>query len=211
MPEILLMRHGESQANVDRIFANGNEGYPLTETGRNQAEIAARVLRGKSIDRIYTSPITRAVETATIVGTHLGIEPIVLDEIREFSVGELEGELMEREAEAAFMRVMLEWISGNSNERIPGGESQNEIIARLKIALKNVVFDNPEKRVLMITHGGFLTASVPFVCRNVDTKAFFSNPAFGVGNCSITTLRCLVEQSELAVELVDWSNSSHLE
>jgi len=60
MTTIYLMRHGQSQANIERIFANSNEGFPLTKEGIRQAEMAARYLRLKNISRIYSSPILRA-------------------------------------------------------------------------------------------------------------------------------------------------------
>lgn len=91
MLTVYLMRHGQSQANLERIFANGDDGYPLTEEGRAQVSLTAELLALKNIKRIYTSPILRARQSAAIVEKKLGIESIVLDEIREFSVGELEG------------------------------------------------------------------------------------------------------------------------
>ncbi|NLX32968.1 MAG: histidine phosphatase family protein, partial [Thermotogaceae bacterium] len=135
MLTVYLMRHGQSQANVERIFANGDDGYPLTEEGRAQAALAAELLALKNIKRIYTSPILRAKQSAAIVEKRLGIEPVVLDEIREFSVGELEGQFISGEAESAFMRLMIQWISGNSSDKIPNGESHLEIMARMKKAI----------------------------------------------------------------------------
>lgn len=210
MLTVYLMRHGQSQANVERIFANGDDGYPLTEEGRAQAALAAELLALKNIKRIYTSPILRAKQSAAIVEKRLGIEPVVLDEIREFSVGELEGRPISGEAEATFMRLMLQWITGNSSEKIPGGENHLEIIGRMKKAIDIVVSENHVGEVLLVSHGGFLTMTLPFLCSGIDIREFFSRPSYGIGNCSITTVRVNNGAQFPSIELVDWANSSHL-
>ncbi|PVD15365.1 hypothetical protein V512_000180 [Mesotoga sp. Brook.08.105.5.1] len=75
----------------------------------------------RNIRKIYTSPILRARETSRIVSSDLEIEPQLLDEIREFHVGELEGQLIEGEAERAFLELVRSWIDGKIDKRIPNG------------------------------------------------------------------------------------------
>lgn len=211
MLTVYLMRHGQSQANLERIFANGDDGYPLTEEGRAQVSLTAELLALKNIKRIYTSPILRARQSAAIVEKKLGIESVVLDEIREFSVGELEGQFISGEAESAFMRLMIQWISGNSSDKIPNGESHLEIMARMKKAIDIIVSENHTGEILLVSHGGFLTMTLPFICSGIDIREFFSRPSYGIGNCSITTVRVSNGAQSPSIELVEWANSSHLE
>lgn len=80
---ILWVRHGQSTWNViDRM--QGHElSPPLTELGREQAQHAAEALAGRGVVRLLSSPATRALETATVIGAHLGleveIEPLLLE------------------------------------------------------------------------------------------------------------------------------------
>ena len=60
---ILLLRHGESEANINKIFA-GNTDAPLTERGLNQAKITALYLKDKNISAVYSSDLSRAYCTA---------------------------------------------------------------------------------------------------------------------------------------------------
>ncbi|KAA1380020.1 histidine phosphatase family protein [Aeromicrobium fastidiosum] len=80
---ILWVRHGQSTWNVlDRM--QGHElSPPLTELGREQAQHAAESLAGRGVVRLLSSPATRALETAEIIGAHLGleveVEPLLLE------------------------------------------------------------------------------------------------------------------------------------
>ena len=80
---ILWVRHGQSTWNVlDRL--QGHElSPPLTELGREQAQHAAETLAGRDVVRLLSSPATRALETAQIIGAHLGleveVEPLLLE------------------------------------------------------------------------------------------------------------------------------------
>ncbi|WP_214059878.1 MULTISPECIES: histidine phosphatase family protein [unclassified Mesotoga] len=211
MTTIYLMRHGQSQANVEGIFANGDNGFPLTDEGRIQAKMAARYLKLRNIRKIYTSPILRARETSRIVSSDLEIEPQLLDEIREFHVGELEGQLIEGEAERAFLELVRSWIDGKIDKRIPNGESHREVIDRFWKAMNTVVSECPEGEALMVSHGGFLSMTLPFVCNGIDPKRFFSRSGISINNCAITTVKAYRRNDSFSLELVDWANTSHME
>jgi len=211
MTTIYLMRHGQSQANVERIFANGDEGFPLTEEGIRQAEMAARFLRLKDIRRIYSSPILRAIETSSIVSSELEIEAKPLDEIREFHVGELEGKLIEGEAASAFLKLVRDWIAGKKDERIPEGESHRQVITRFWKAINTIVDECPEGEVLAVSHGGFLSMTLPFVCNGIDPEDFFSRSGVSIANCAITTVKACRYGDSISLDLLDWANISHME
>ena len=211
MTTIYLMRHGQSQANVEGIFANGDNGFPLTDEGRIQAKMAARYLKLRNIRKIYTSPILRARETSRIVSSDLEIEPQLLDEIREFHVGELEGQLIQGEAERAFLELVRSWIDGKVDKRIPNGESHREVIDRFWKAMNTVVSECPEGEVLAVSHGGFLSMTLPFVCNGIDPKRFFSRSGISINNCAITTVKAHRRNDSFSLELVDWANTSHME
>src|ERR1700704_5473086 len=70
---LLLARHSECQANVDKLFA-GNEPSPLTRKGREQAYQLSQIAIGFGIETIHTSTLARARRTARIAGAVLGID-----------------------------------------------------------------------------------------------------------------------------------------
>lgn len=96
---VLLVRHGECEDNVaeaDRerqlsghefnAFLAGAHDSPLTVRGRRQAEQVAESLRAEGVERVYTSPLPRAYETAVVLAARLGLPaPIVLDDLRELT------------------------------------------------------------------------------------------------------------------------------
>ena len=88
--QLLLVRHGESIGNVTRQLQKHDE--PLTERGRRQAgELASFLADRPDLRVVYTSPLNRAVETATIIGAAIGLRPIALPGLAEIDVGKAAG------------------------------------------------------------------------------------------------------------------------
>ena len=85
-------RHGESEANLLGAFFNRDSKHPLTERGRAQAEDLARRLALEKLTAIYSSPLTRARQTAEIVGTELGVPVRVKDVLDRLKVTHQKGE-----------------------------------------------------------------------------------------------------------------------
>lgn len=87
MKIVIFVRHAESVTNATGILSSGTDGYPLTEVGRKQANSIGSVLSQIKVDKIFSSPIQRARETAEIISKHL---PATSNEIK------LDGRLAER-------------------------------------------------------------------------------------------------------------------
>lgn len=92
MSYLVLIRHGQSQANVDGLIA-GDLDTPLTEQGRMEARKVATILGDIHFDAVYASPLLRARQTLEeIIGAlHLSIQPTLHSDLRERSWGVLEG------------------------------------------------------------------------------------------------------------------------
>lgn len=93
---IYFVRHGETQANVDVVFAGPHSSSPLTKEGREQAyREGERILRERlAIDRIVTSPAERAVQTAEIIAAVIGFDTAGIESdsrLLEYDLGELDG------------------------------------------------------------------------------------------------------------------------
>ena len=88
-----FLRHGETDWNA-RNLSQGNVDVPLNEVGLAQARTAAEVLRTRGIRSVVTSPLSRAYDTAAIVGERIGVPLEVEEELREVAFGVQEGQPM---------------------------------------------------------------------------------------------------------------------
>jgi broad specificity phosphatase PhoE len=151
---IFLARHGESDWNVEKRF-QGHSDRPLTERGREQAHALADLVGSEKIDAVYTSPLSRARETAEIVAARAGLEAVALPELREVDTGSWSG-LSRADVEARFPEGFTRWRSGGSGWE--DGESYEEMAERVIGALRKIAEDHPDGRVLVISHGGPIRA-----------------------------------------------------
>lgn len=155
---LYFARHGESVANTSNIISNRNLDHPLTPAGRQQAQQLAERLSDAGLSMVYSSPVPRAFETATIVSRALNVPLQTADALREFDCGVLEG----RSDPISWLRFSLllrQWFWKKQLEkRFRGGESFMEIRQRFITFVDELVkrHSGNEDRVLSITHGGTL-------------------------------------------------------
>ena len=167
--QIIFAHHGESTANVRRIISNRGLKHELTDLGRQQAhELATRIQ--SPVRKVYTSPIQRAVETTQIVTEAWGVEYEVVDALREYDCGVLEGR-GDDEAWQEHVEVRRQWYKEhNLDRRAEGGESFLDIQARFVPfvdALLERYRDIPET-IVCVGHTGTYCAALPLVLTNVD-------------------------------------------
>jgi broad specificity phosphatase PhoE len=150
---ILLVRHGETEWNLERRI-QGRFDSPLTERGVAQAQAVGRLvrsLREAEFARIAASPLGRARRTAEIIREHLaaGPELIIDDRLREISAGAWDGltfrDIEQRSPGTFDGDGRYEW-----NFRAPGGETYDGFAARVAAWLSEAA-DLPF--VIAVTHG----------------------------------------------------------
>jgi probable phosphoglycerate mutase len=149
---ILLARHGQTDDNLEPIRAQGWRDTPLNDTGRRQAaELAARV-SDRGIVSLWSSDLSRARETAEIVGSRLGLRPRLDARLREGNRGHWEGR--------RFVDIALEepdryaaWRRAGESFRFPGGESLAEQRERVSAAVGDVRRSGAVP-ALVVCHGG---------------------------------------------------------
>jgi broad specificity phosphatase PhoE len=142
---ILLARHGETDDNVPPLRFQGQRDTPLNDAGRAQArELAERVAAlDPPVASLWCSDLSRAVETAEIVGARIGLTPRPDARLREGWRGAWEGFLFEEIAAREPERYAA-WRAPDAQEgfRFPGGESLAEQQARVLAALADVAGGN---------------------------------------------------------------------
>jgi broad specificity phosphatase PhoE len=146
---LLLARHGETDWNRDGRF-QGHADTPLNDLGREQARALAEKMA--DVDVIYSSDLTRAVETAQVVADRLGLEVRVDSRLRERSFGRWEG-LTRGEIEEAFRDDYERWRTGKSFGA-EDAETHEAFAERIEAFLADVLAKHPDETVLVITHGG---------------------------------------------------------
>ena len=210
--EIILVRHGESEANVLNVFSNTGFKHGLTVRGFEQVHELVQKLDhyASRIETIYMSPLKRAFETAEIISEELDVPFQVEEDLKEFSVGVLEGR-SDEEGWAQFSELWAQWFRDEDYDaRIDGGESLNEISARMQGLIRRLMSSHGnDSTVLLIGHGGTILAALPSIARNVDSeflkKYRMGNTDFYVlQGQSLDDLRC-VSFNEEKIE----SASSH--
>ena len=167
---LYFIRHGESEANTLRIISNRDLPHYLTEKGRLQAAILAKNLHGKSIARIYSSPIPRAMETAQILSSVLGAPMESVEALREPDCGVLEGR-GDAKAWLEHTYWMQTWLDGQEIDEGPqNGEPLVEIQKRFTKFIESLVvqFGETESEFLLITHGALLLFCLPGILAGVE-------------------------------------------
>jgi probable phosphoglycerate mutase len=147
---LYLVRHGATQLTAEDRFA-GDIGVDLSADGRSQAERLAVRVRDHSISAIYSSPLSRAVETARIIATGCGLEPRLSDGLREIHHGHWEG-LTRQEVETGFAAEYAAWEEDPFTFAPEGGESGVSVLARALPALREIVVRHAGLNVLAVSH-----------------------------------------------------------
>jgi probable phosphoglycerate mutase len=141
-----FVRHGESEANRDRVFS-GRKDSPLTERGRQQAVALADALEDVGFDRIVATPLSRSLDTALVIARRRKMPVDVVDELIEIDVGDRTGKSFDE------VRGLPAW-KDDGFVAWPGGESLEQVLERALRAMRRLHREDPGGTVLVIGHGG---------------------------------------------------------
>ena len=147
---LLLVRHGATAATEEDRFS-GSSGAELSEQGRWQAARLGERLSRQNITAVYSSPLSRALDTARIVADRCGLEPVTRDGLREIGHGHWEG--MKREdVERQFEAEYAAWETDPFTFAPEGGESGVSVLARALPVIREIVTAHPGGQVLVVSH-----------------------------------------------------------
>jgi probable phosphoglycerate mutase len=148
MARLILIRHGESEGNRDRVFTL-TPAVPLTDRGREQVRAAGRWIAGRyAPQRIVASPFVRARQTAEELATILGLAVEIEDDLRERSYGELAGQPYSILQDRTDFDPSRYWVW-----RPPGGETLVEVARRAGAVLDRLASATPEDDIVVVSHG----------------------------------------------------------
>ena len=160
MLRLYFMRHGETVWNTERRY-QGMTDIELSEEGLRQAECAAKRFKNIKIDKIYASPLKRAMKTAEKIAAEKGLEIISEDNFREIHFGEWEGktvpELTEKYGES-----YTNFIREPHKYGFPGEGSVENVINRIKPGIDRLIAED-EGNVLIVSHGGIIRLMIMYI------------------------------------------------
>ena len=200
---ILAIRHGETAWNVGGRI-QGHLDIPLNDTGRGQAERLARALAEREpLTAIYSSDLSRALDTARALAGATGAPLTVRADLRERSFGEFQGLTFDQvsrnrpdDAER-WRRREPEWAP-------PGGESLLVFQERVAQALQALAAENTGNLIAIVTHGGVLDV----LYRAAARLGLQDARTWELAN---TAVNRLLWSPEGGLSLVGWADVSHLE
>ncbi len=163
MSSLILLRHGQSQWNLENRFT-GWVDVPLSPKGEDEARAAGLKLRGHRIDKLYTSVLRRAVDTATLAfeAAGLPLPPTERDAaLNERMYGDLQG-LDKAEAATRFGAAQIKLWRRSYDVRPPGGESLADTAERVLPYWESHILPDLKagRHVLVVAHGNSLRALV---------------------------------------------------
>lgn len=162
---LVLVRHGRTASNIERRFV-GRMDVPLDEVGLDEAARLARRLRGLPRVALYSSPLSRARQTAAALG-----EAQHVDALMELDQGELEG-MRFPDALPRYPAFFRAWGEDPTHVQVPGGESLGECQARGMGALISLAqAHGPAAPVVVVSHKMVICAAV-LGALGVPLKAF---------------------------------------
>ena len=177
---LLLVRHGKTEWNGLSRF-QGKSDIPLNDEGKCQAELLAARLEGWGPDALFSSPLSRARETAEILSSRSsGLSPVFLEELSEIGFGQWEGRSI-HEIESADPQSFHRWKDSPFDCPPPGGESFASVESRVRSALDEILSKDGD-RVVVVSLGGILRAMLVLLL-DLPLRAVWR---MKIANCSVT-------------------------
>ncbi len=180
MTELILARHGETEWNVEEVF-RGRIDVELNETGLKQAELLGEYLSKFRVEKVYSSPLKRALRTAQAIADYQRLEVEVAPALIDFDFGQWQG-LSVGEVKTKYEALYQQWLGDPEKVKIPGGESLDEVKKRA-MGLVSSILDKGEGSVVLVAHR---VVNKVLICAllGLDNSHFWS---IRQDTCGITT------------------------
>ncbi|MFB9906460.1 histidine phosphatase family protein [Allokutzneria oryzae] len=167
---LVLVRHGQTQSNVDLVLDAVLPGPPLTAEGHRQALKVGVELADEPVRAVYASEAVRARETAAPIADAHGLDVVVVPGVHEVQLGELQGR-NDMESVERYREVFGTWLAGDLDRPMPGGgETGRQIRERFLDALDRITAEHPEGTVVLVSHGGVLRFMAGQLVEGLDNQ-----------------------------------------
>jgi broad specificity phosphatase PhoE len=152
LKKIYIIRHGQTDFNLKNIVQGSGVDSSLNEYGKTQAYAFYNAYKHIKFDKVYTSVLQRTIQSVQqFIDTGIPHEKLV--GLNEISWGKKEGHAITPEEDQYYHQMLRQWQLGNTSLRIEGGESPDEVIARMKPAVDYMMGKPHEQTILVCMHG----------------------------------------------------------
>lgn len=174
---LLLLRHAQPRKEAyGRCY--GRLEIDLSSRGRRRAQLLARTLEQIPLAAVYTSPRSRALQTARPLAAVHGLTPIIEEALREIDFGKFEGRSYQ-EIHVAAPDLYRAWMETPTRVRFPGGESYELVRRRGLAAMHAIRRRHPGQTVALVSHGGLLRALLADCLAMPDEMVFRLDQSYG--------------------------------
>lgn len=181
--DIYLLRHGQTEFSRKNNFCGAGLNPHLTADGKLMAQTFSDYYSSKSWQAIYSSPLTRAIETATPIGKKLGIEIIQKDELKEIAYGKWEGKTVE-EVDSEFHDDYIKWQADPAWNAPIDGETAISISRRSIQVIEEIKENYQDGNILIVSHKATIRILLCTLL-GIDTGKFRYRFSCPVGSVSI--------------------------
>ncbi|WP_332691506.1 histidine phosphatase family protein [Halalkalibacter lacteus] len=199
---LYLIRHGESLGNLTGKI-QGCMDYPLSELGKQQVRSVAHYLKDVQLNYIYSSDLTRAYETARIIGKSKNLTVHKWDKIREVNLGPMQGLSRAEIYETYPMTIERSILTSG----IKGTETTDQLTKRCQYVISQLQLAHEADHVAIVSHGGFISILLMYLLTGNQWHVF--HRPFQISNTSITHIEWSKKRKK---PLIHYTNrTEHLE
>jgi len=148
---VILIRHGDTEWNEKKIF-RGRIDIGLSSKGKAQAKVIGKVLSKIQVDAVYSSPLSRAYETARIIASFQDVQVNTLDGLTDICFGQWEG-LSWREVKDRYPFIFAKWLKDPHKIKIPDAEDLSDVRKRAVSVLHKIADIHINQKVVIVSHG----------------------------------------------------------
>ncbi|AMM25370.1 histidine phosphatase family protein [Variovorax sp. PAMC 28711] len=203
--ELILIRHGETDWNRELRF-QGHIDVPLNDMGHEQARRLGLRLAGETVQRLISSDLLRAQQTAAPAAQQLKLDVVTTVTLREQHFGVVEG-LRADEIQLQHPRAWEEWLQFREDHAMPEGESPRDFHARIVAAMGTIATAHAGGRVLVVTHGGVLD----MVWRTAQGLSLSGPRQSEIPNAGFNRIRIADAATPSRIDIIDWADTRHLD
>jgi broad specificity phosphatase PhoE len=167
---IILIRHGECEGNIKGMF-RGRTDFPLNKRGLVQAQDLAQELKSFPLKYIYTSPLSRARQTAEAISRQCRVEVKIEERFNNIELGSWEGRY-KKEISQEYPKEWELWINNPEELRVTDMETLYDVQKRAKACLDKLVLEHKGETLVVITHRAVLKPLIA-ACLNIALPYFW--------------------------------------
>lgn len=203
MTKVYLIRHGEAVGNVTHVF-QGLSDLPLTDNGRQQAELCGERMAKIHLDKIYASHMSRAQDTAKAIASRQGLSVLTEPGVVEINGGDWEG-CYWPDMPKKYPKEIYLWDHNVYRLEIPNGETIKHVCERMRDTVRRLAQENEGKTIAVVSHGGAIRCLMQSAM-HLDPDEMDKLPW-----CDNTSVTLVEYDDNFDTHVVFYNDSSHLD